>query len=224
MIRRTKLSQRQLPAYSRAEELINAGTHFLGIPFGLAVTILSLTKALPEGSALEIVGVLLYGISMICVYSVSGIYHAMPYSETKKLFQVIDHCTIYFLIAGTYTPILLSAVIPRYPVIGWGLLICQWGLGIFATILTAIDLQRSKVFSKVCYVLMGWSIVFFLREAIESLTPAGFMLMLSGGISYTVGAILFGIGSKIHWLHSVFHVFVLLGSILQFISIYLYVL
>lgn len=224
MIRRTKLSQRQLPSYTKSEEITNTVTHILGIPLGITVMILTLLKTVPEGSALKIIGVALYGISMICVYSVSAIYHGIPYSVTKKVLQVVDHCTIYFLISGTYTPILLNAVIPRYPMIGWGLLIGQWGLGVTAAVLTAIDLQRSKVFSKVCYILMGWSIIFFLKEAIDALTLRGFMIMLGGGISYTIGAILFGIGSKVRWMHSIFHIFVLLGSLLQFIAIYLYVL
>ena len=142
----------------------------------------------------------------------------------KKVLQVIDHCTIYFLITGTYTPILLSAFVPTYPMIGWGLLAAEWILAAVAATLTAIDLKKYKIFSMICYVGMGWGIAFFLPQTIELMTVPGFFLLLSGGIAYTIGAILYKIGDKKHWIHSVFHIFVVIGSLLQFLSIYLYAL
>ena len=161
---------------------------------------------------------------MISVYCISGIYHGLHPSTGKKVMQVIDHCMIYFLIAGTYTPILLIAFVPTFPVIGWGLLGCQWILASVAITLTAIDLKRFQVFSMICYILMGWAIIFLFPLALQLLTHEGFMLLLAGGIAYTVGAILFGIGVKVKWMHSVFHIFVVIGSVLQFFSIYLYLL
>ena len=142
----------------------------------------------------------------------------------QKVFQVIDHCTIYLLIAGTYTPILLTAFVPTYPKIGWGLLVLQWGLGTLAAVLTAIDLETYKFFSMICYIFMGWSVVFFIPQALEVLGIIGFTLILWGGIAYTIGAILFEIGAKIRWFHTMFHIFVILGSILQYLGIYLNVL
>jgi hemolysin III len=140
----------------------------------------------------------------------------------KKVMQVIDHCTIYFLIAGTYTPILLSAFVPVYPTIGWGLLAAQWILCLTAATLTAIDLNIFSVFSMICYIAMGWAVIPFWRQTLEALTKPGFSLLLWGGIAYTIGAVLYGIGAKKRWMHSVFHIFVVLGSMLQFLAILLY--
>ena len=142
----------------------------------------------------------------------------------KKVLQVLDHCTIYFLIAGTYTPILLSAFVPIYPMIGWGLLAAEWILATLAAALTAVDLKKYTVFSMICYIGMGWGIIFFITQTIELLTVPGFVWLLSGGIAYTIGAIFYGIGAKKHWIHSVFHIIVVIGSLLQFLAIYLYVL
>lgn len=137
--------------------------------------------------------------------------------------QVLDHCTIYFLIAGTYTPIALMALAPEYPVIGWGLLIFQWALTALAVTLTAIDLKKYTVFSMICYIGMGWAVIFFVPQTLQVLGSDGFGWLLSGGIVYTLGSILYGIGSKKPWFHSVFHIFVVLGSLLQMVSIVFYV-
>lgn len=100
----------------------------------------------------------------------------------------------------------------------------QWGLGILASSLTAIDLRKFRIFSMICYIFMGWCIIFFIPQAFEVLGKSGFLLILWGGIAYTVGAVLFGIGAKVHWMHSVFHIFVVMGSLLQYLGIILYVL
>ena len=160
----------------------------------------------------------------MALYTISSVYHGLLPGTAKKVLQVIDHCTIYFLIAGTYTPILLSAFVPVYPLIGWGLLVAEWGLLAVAVTLTAIDLKKYNVFSMICYIGMGWGIIFFLPQALEVLTKQGFLVLLSGGIAYTIGAILYGIGSNKHWMHSIFHIFVVIGSLLQFLSIYFFVL
>ena len=140
----------------------------------------------------------------------------------KKVMQVIDHCTIYFLICGTYTVIALSAIRPRYPRLGWGLFGFEWAMAAIATVLTAIDLKAYRVFSMICYIGMGWAIIPFAKVVLEVLTPVGFWLLLSGGIAYTVGAVLYGIGSKKKWMHSVFHIFVDLGSLLHFLCVLMY--
>ena len=118
---------------------------------------------------------------------------------------------------------MLLAIAPLYPAAGWGLFLGQWILAAIAVTLTAIDLRRFRLFSMVCYIGMGWGVIFFLPQALRVLTPPGFGLLLSGGIAYTVGAVLFGLGRTIKWMHSVFHIFAVLGSLLQFLSIFLYV-
>ena len=199
-------------------------THIVGGGFGILALLWCVLKAISYGNVWDIVGACIYGISMVMLYTVSSIYHGLKAPKGKKVMQVIDHCTIYFLICGTYTPIMLSAFVPVYPVIGWGILAAEWALAFLAGTLTAIDLKKYNVFSMICYILMGWGIIFFLPQAIAVLTKPGFILLLLGGIAYTIGAVLYGIGSKTPWMHSVFHIFVVLGSVLQFLAIFFYAL
>ena len=224
MTKRTKLCNRLLPDYTRGEEIMNMVTHIVGGGFGVLILIICLLKSIWLGNVLGIVGSAIFGITMIALYTMSSVYHGLNAGMGKKVMQVIDHCTIYFLICGTYTPIMLSGFVPTYPFLGWGLLGTEWALAILAATLTAIDLKKYNVFSMICYIAMGWGIVFFLPKAIAILSMPGFLLLLSGGIAYTVGAVLYGIGSKRRWFHSVFHIFVVLGSVLQALAILLYVL
>ncbi len=219
---RTKLTDRKLPSYTRGEEIMNMVTHIVGGGAGLLLTLLCCIKAATRGTIYGLIGCVIFAVTITALYSMSSIYHGLAPGTSKKVLQVLDHCTIYFLISGTYTPILLGAFEPIYPGICWGLLAFQWGLTALAATLTAIDLRKYNVFSMICYICMGWSIIPFIPQAIEVLTAPGFYLLLSGGIAYTVGAILYGIGSKKPWFHSIFHIFVVIGSILQALSILLY--
>ena len=221
-MKRTKLAARLLPDYTRGEEIMNMVTHITGGGLGIVILVLCVVKAAIAGNIAGVVGSAIYGGSMVALYAVSSVYHGLLPCTGKKVMQVIDHCTIYFLIAGTYTPVMLTAFIPAYPIIGWGLLIMEWALTALAVTLTAIDLKKYNVFSMICYIFMGWGVVFFLPQAMQVLTKPGFYWLLAGGIAYTVGAVLYGIGSKTRWFHSVFHIFVVIGSILQFISILFY--
>lgn len=221
MRKRIPLKDRPLPAYSAGEEQMNTLTHALGAVLGIIVLVLCLLQA---RTAPARIGAVIFGCTMIGLYAISSIYHGLPPSMAKKVMQVVDHCAIYFLISGTYTPILLGAFLPVYPQIAWSLLALQWGLCITAATLTAIDLKKYQVFSMACYILMGWSIALCMGKCIQVMTPAGFGLLLAGGIVYTLGAVIYGLGSRRKWLHSIFHVFVLAGSLLQFLSILLYAL
>ena len=223
-MKRIKLSDRKLPDYTRGEEIMNMVTHIIGGSIGILVLILCVCKSVLKQNTLGIIGSAIYGTTMITLYAISSIYHGLLPSTGKKVMQVIDHCTIYFLIAGTYTPIMLAGFVPRFPMIGWCILVGQWLLLVLAVTLTAIDLHAYRVFSMICYIFMGWAIIFVLPQALIVLTFAGFGLLLFGGILYTIGAILYGIGSRLPWFHSVFHIFVVLGSLLQFLSILMYVL
>lgn len=223
-MKRTKLKDRALPDYSRGEELMNTVTHIVGAALGVTALVLCILEAASNGNAWGVVGSGIYGASMIALYCVSSVYHGMKPGMGKKVMQVIDHCTIYFLIAGTYTPVVLSALRPRYPGLAWGLLAFVWSLAILAVVLTAIDLKKYNVFSMICYVGIGWAILLFMKQTLQVLTLPGFLLLLAGGIAYTIGAVLYGIGGKKKWMHSVFHIFVVLGSALQFFSILGYAL
>ena len=223
MKKRIKLADRVLPDYCTGEEIMNMVTHIVGGGLGVIALALCVVKGWGRGP-LDLAALILYGISMIALYTMSSVYHGLRPGMGKKVMQVIDHCTIYLLIAGTYTPIVLIAFRPVYPAIGWGLFALEWILAALATTLTAIDLKKYKVFSMVCYIGLGWAVLPFIPQTIELMGMAGFGFLLAGGISYTIGAILFGIGSKVRWMHSVFHIFVVVGSLLQFLAIYLYVL
>ena len=223
LMKRTKLRDRLLPVYSRGEEIMNMTTHIVGFALALAVLGVCLWKAIAAGSGLGVVCALVYGCSMAVLYTMSSVYHGLRPCTGKKVLQVLDHCTIYLLIAGTYTPIALLAIAPRFPAVGWGLCALQWVLAATAATLTAIDLKKYRVLSMICYIGMGWAVIFFLPQTLAVMSGPGFGWLLAGGIAYTVGAVLFGLGKKIKWMHSVFHIFVVLGSLLQFIAVAGYV-
>ena len=223
-MKRTKLKDRQLPDYTKGEEWMNTITHIAGAVLGIVALILCVLQAASKRNIWGVVGASIYGTSLIALYSVSSVYHGMKPGLAKKVMQVIDHCTIYFLIAGSYTPIVLSALRPVYPGLAWGLLGFVWSLAILATVLTAIDLKKYNVFSMICYIGIGWAVLPFIKQTLQVLTLPGFLLLLFGGIAYTVGAVLYGLGGKKRWMHSVFHIFVVLGSGLQFLSILGYAL
>ena len=221
-MKRTKLSDRKLPDYSRGEEIMNMVTHIVGGAIGIIALALCVIRAALHGNLYGIVTSAVYGTSMITMFTISSVYHGLKPNLGKKVMQVIDHCTIYFLIAGTYTVVVLSAIRPVYPVLGWGLFAFEWALAAFAAIFTAIDHQRYGVFSMICYIGMGWAVIPFWRQTLQVLTMPGFLLLLAGGIAYTIGSILYGLGKKRKWMHSVFHIFVDLGAFLQFLAVLLY--
>ena len=222
MLKRVKLCDRVLPDYCLGEEITNTVTHIIGGIGGIAALNLCLLKAIRFHGPVEITGAAIYGCCLIILYSISSIYHGLKPSMAKKVLQVLDHCAIYFLIAGSYSIITLSAIRQADPVLGWSMFAVEWVLCIIATVLTAIDLKRYEVFSMICYIGMGWAIIPFCRQIYGILGPVGFGLLLSGGLAYTVGAVLYAIGAKKRWFHSVFHVFVVLGSVLHFFAFYVY--
>ena len=221
-MKRTKLSQRILPSYTKGEEIMNMVTHIAGGGLAVIGSIFCILRASRREVA-DLMGALVYCVAMVSVYTMSSIYHGLHTGTAKKVMQVLDHCAIYFLIAGTYTPIMVSAFAPVYPKIGWGLLSMQWLLTAVAVTLTAIDLHGYKVFSMICYIAMGWGIIFFLPQAMAVMTAPGFYWLLAGGIAYTIGAVLFGLGKKLPWMHATFHIFVILGSAFQYFAILFYV-
>lgn len=212
-MKRTKLSDRVLPDYTKGEEIFNMVTHIVGGALGIAALCLCVIIAAMHGNTAGVLSGIVFGVSMILLYTMSSIYHGLTTNTSKKVFQVLDHCTIYFLISGTYTPLLVCGIRPVDPVACWVTFGIVWGLTALAVTLTAIDLERYKLFSMICYLGMGWCIIFSIRTAYIALGPALFWLLLAGGIFYTIGAVLFKIGAHRRYFHSIFHIFVLLGSI-----------
>lgn len=221
---RTQLKDRVLPPYTRGEDRANMITHIIGGGIGILTLVFSILIAAFHKNVWGIVSGSIYGFSMIALYSVSSIYHGLKPGTAKKVMQVIDHCTIYFLIAGTYTPILLSSIRPNFPALAWSIFGVEWGFAALAAVFTAIDHEKYKKLSMGCYIGMGWCIVIVLKATVMSMGLAGFLWLLAGGISYTVGAVLYAIGKKKPVCHTVFHVFVDIGSILQAVCILFYVL
>lgn len=221
---RTKLNDRILPNYTHGEELFNMISHIVGGALGVVALVLCVVFSFFKHDAFAIISSFVYGVSLILLYTMSSVYHGLKPGRAKKVMQVLDHCTIYFLIAGTYTPILLCAIRRVSAATAWILFGIVWGFAALATVFTAIDLKKYAKFSMICYIGMGWCIVLAAKATIQSIAPTGLWLLLSGGISYTVGAVLYGKGKKLHYMHSVFHLFVVLGSLLHFLCVFFYVL
>ncbi len=221
-MKRTPLRERMLPNYTRGEELMNMITHIVGGALGIAVLLSCVIKAALDDNFYGILSCTIYGTTFITMFTISSVYHGLNAGMGKKVLQVIDHCTIYFLIAGTYSAVVLSAIRPVFPGLGWGLFIFEWSLALLAGTLTAIDLKKYEVFSMICYIGMGWAIIPFWKQTLHAMTKPGFLLLLIGGIAYTVGSVLYGLGSRHKWMHSVFHIFVVLGAVLQYFAVLLY--
>ena len=219
---RTRLAHRQLPDYTRGEELMNMITHIAGGVLGVAALVLCVLQSALRQDPYGIVSSAVYGISLITMFTISSVYHGMKPCFAKKVMQVIDHCTIYFLIAGSYTVVVLSALRTRYPALAWGIFAFEWTLALSAAVFTAIDLKKYSVLSMSCYIGMGWAILPFWRQVVHVLTRDGFLLLLFGGIAYTIGSILYGLGKHRRWMHSIFHIFVDLGALLQFFAVLFY--
>ena len=222
-MKRTPMAQRVLPNYTRGEELLNALSHAAGTGLGLTALILCILRSASLADPFVIAASALYGVSMTAVFTVSSVYHGMKTCFAKKVMQTVDHCVIYLLIAGTYT-VVLAALRPRFPGLAWSLFVFEWTLAALAATLTAIDLKKHSIFSMICYIGMGWAVIPFWKPVLEVLSPAGFLLLLGGGIAYSIGAILYGLGKTRKWMHGIFHIFVLLGALLQFFSVLWYAL
>ncbi|HIU16455.1 MAG TPA: hemolysin III family protein [Candidatus Ventricola intestinavium] len=215
---------REMPDYTKGEERFNMISHIVGGAIGVAALVFCIVRSALHHNGYGLAGSIVFGVSMILLYTMSSVYHGLRDGMGKRVLQVLDHCTIYVLIAGTYTPLLLSAMRPIDPVSSWGLLAVVWGLAAVAITLTAIDLKRFRVLSMVLYIGMGWTILFRLPLLIQAVGWGGFALILAGGLCYTVGAVLYGMGKKKRYMHSVFHLFVIAGSVCHLLAILLYAL
>lgn len=215
---------RPLPDYTRGEEVFNMVSHVVGAGLGVVALVLTVVFSALRGNPWSVVSSAVYGGSMILLYTVSGIYHGLRPNTGKRVMQVIDHCTIYLLIAGTYTPVALGAIRTYSPAWCWVLFGIVWGCAALGATFTAIDMKKYEKLSMVLYLGMGWCIVMAAKPAMAAIPAAGLGWILAGGVAYTVGAVLYGIGKRHRYMHSVFHVFVVAGSVLQFFGIFFYVI
>ena len=222
---RTKLADRILPVYSKGEEIFNMVSHIVGGAIGIAAIVLCCVIAASHGNAYGVVSGTIFGVTLIILYTMSSIYHGLnPNLKAKKVFQVIDHCSIFLLIAGTYTPFTLCTLREYDPVLAWTIFGIVWGMAILGITLNAIDIKKFKVFSMICYIVMGWCIIVKIDVVINQLGIPGFVLLLAGGICYTIGAIVYGLGKKRKWMHSIFHLLCVASSVLHLLCVLLYVM
>lgn len=223
-MKRTKLKDRILPHYTKGEEIFNMTSHIVGAVIGLIAMVLCIIFSVIHHNIYGIISSIIYGISMIILYTMSSIYHGLkPERKGKKILQIIDHCSIFLLIAGSYTPFCLCTFRQYDAKIGWIMFGIIWGLAIIGIILNSIDLKKFKIFSMVCYLVMGWCIIVKAPLLPLLLGNVGFALLLSGGIAYTIGAILYGLGKKKKWMHSIFHLACVMGTLLHFLCILFFV-
>lgn len=222
---RIKLKDRILPKYTKGEEIFNMTSHIVGAALGIVATVLCIVFAAKNKNVYGVVSGSIYGFTMILLYTMSSIYHGLsPKCFSKKVFQVLDHCSIFLLIAGSYTPFSLCTLREYNTATGWTIFGVIWGVAILGIILNSIDIKKFKKFSMLCYLIMGWCIIVKINLLPSLLGNIGFGLLLAGGIAYSIGAGLYAIGKKHKWMHSIFHLFILLGSLLQFFCILLYVM
>lgn len=211
-----------VPKYSLSEELISAISHGIGALLSIVALVLTIVMSAKHHNTTAVVSSVIYGTMLIILYTMSTLYHSFKSTcKAKKVFRIFDHCSIFLLIFGSYTPYVLVAL---QGTSGWVIFSIILATAILGITLNAINLERFKVISMICYLCMGWLIIFAFKDICNSIEKNGIILLVSGGIVYTIGAIIFGIGKKVKYMHSVWHFFVLAGSILQFFSIYLYVL
>lgn len=206
--------------YSKGEEIFNGVTHIVGGGIGIIFLIIGTIIASIKGDSLDILALVIYGGSMIILYSMSSIYHMLNLNKGKAVFQILDHCTIYLLICGTYTPYILVSL---RNLTGYIILAIVYGVSILGIVLNATMMKKLpvKIFSYISYLGIGWCVVFIIFDLIEAISLSSFIFLLLGGLAYTSGMIFYALGRKKKWFHSIWHIFVLLGSILQFVSIIL---
>jgi len=204
---------------TKFEEKLNTWSHGLGILLGIVALVL-LIIASDNEKPWSLFSVIIYGLSIIILFSASTFYHAVEGEKRKHYFRIIDHVSIYLLIAGTYTPVLLILLADS---LGWTLFWTVWGIAAFGVILKLFFTGRFEIFSTLLYLVMGWLIVFDFANVSEALGPNGILWLFAGGTFYTVGIIFYAL-QRMLYNHVIWHVFVLAGAICHFIMIYCYVL
>ena len=210
-----------IPHYTLGEELMNSITHGVGALCGIAVLVLCIVKSCQPLDGYKLASSIVFGLTTTLLYLMSCLYHALKVNRAKRVFRVMDHCTIFLLIAGTYTPYTLVTL---RGLTGWILFGIVWSVSILGIVLNAVSLKRYAKLSVACYIGLGWVVLFASRQLVAALAPMGLWLLLAGGISYTLGAVLYAIGAKRKYFHSIFHFFCLVGTAFHFFSVYFYVL
>lgn len=203
--------------YSKGEDIANSVTHFLGAALSLVAIGVLAYKGLKLGSIKHIVGYSIFGVSLLLLYTMSGIYHILPEgSKARKIFKILDHSAIYILISGSYTPYLLTVI---QGAAAWIIFGIQWGLTTLGILFKVKFAGRFKLFSTIVYLVMGWMVVVVFKNLKINLPPLALNLLIASGITYSVGTI-FYMMKKVKYTHAIWHLFVMGGSILNFLSVF----
>lgn len=206
--------------YSLGEEIFNSTSHGIGMLIALASLVLMILISISHGSGIGTLASIVFGLTLLLLYTSSTLYHALTHEKAKKVFKILDHCTIYLLIAGTYTPYALITIGGNR---GLLIFVIIWISALLGILLNAINLERWKILSIILYLAMGWAIVLYLPQLIAGLSTGGLVLLIAGGLAYTLGVV-FYVVKKIPYFHSVWHLFVLAGSVCHILSVMLFVL
>ena len=223
-IERTPLKDRPFPDYTPKEELLNSLSHAVGAVMAVGMMWIAVRTARQNPSPWAMSSSIVYVTSILLMFLVSSIYHGLPKGMPKQVMRVVDHCNIFVTIAGTYTPIMLLGVLPINPAMAWSIFAVEWVCAAIGIVLNAIDLKKYSRFSMICYLTMGWCVVVSLRDTITAMTWPGFAYILAGGVAYTLGAVLYLVGKKKRYRHFVFHIFVVIAALVQFIGIWKYLI
>ena len=215
------LLNRPLKQYTKGEEIFNAVTHGVGALLSIIGGSVIVTLAAVWGGQREVVACTIYAISLVLLYTMSTLYHAFPFPRVKAVFRVFDHSTVFLLIAGTYTPFMLIGLAGSTK--GVIIFTVVWAVALIGVLLNSISVNRFAKLSLILYLVMGWSVIFAIGDVVASLPAAGVWLLILGGVAYT-GGVAFYLAKKIKFMHSIWHLFVLLGSVLHYFCIALYVL
>ncbi|MBQ8905915.1 MAG: hemolysin III family protein [Ruminococcus sp.] len=203
--------------YTTGEEVFNSVTHGVGALLAIAGCVILIVRAVLFADAITVVSSAIYGGSLIMLYTMSTLYHAIQPEGAKKVFRIFDHGTIYLLIAGTYTPFTLSCL---RGALGWTLFGIIWGCAILGIVLTSVNLRKFQLFSTICYVAMGWAVIFAIKPLWEKIDTLPLIFLVIGGVLYT-GGIIFYLMKESRYMHSIWHLFVVGGSIFHYFSVLL---
>lgn len=205
--------------YNIIDNVLSAVTHGIGFGLSVAGLVILIVVAAHSGNPMKIVCFTLYGSSLVLLYLFSTLYHSLVFTKAKRIFQIFDHSSIFILIAGSYTPYTLVAIGGAKGWVLWSIIIA---LSVFGILFYIFDHGNHVVLNTVIYVLMGWMVIFASTDLYPVLGPKGFWLLVGGGIAYTIGAILYSM-RRVPYIHVIWHLFVMLGSILMYFSILFYV-
>ncbi len=206
--------------YTIGEEIFNSVSHGVGVLLSIAALTLLIVFATLKSDGYGLAGGIVYGISLILLYSMSMVYHIVQNQKAKRVLRIFDHCSIFVLIAGTYTPYLLVCMENPMRWVMFGVI---WGVTVIGIVLNAISLDKFQKLSMVCYIGMGWAIVFSIGRIASVIDLPGVVLLIAGGVVYTLGIIFYAL-KRYRYMHSVWHLFVLGGSVCHYLSVLLYVL